>query len=48
MVIWFRIVKELGVTMTSLAKRLKLSVAAITQSVERGERLKEETSYRFP
>jgi hypothetical protein len=33
--------------MTSLAKRLKLSVAAITQSVERGERLKEEKSYHF-
>jgi putative transposase len=41
-------VRELGVSMTSLAKRLKLSVAAITQSVERGDRLKEEKSYRFP
>lgn len=41
-------VRDLGVTMTSLAKRLGLSVAAITQSVERGERLKEERSYHFP
>jgi putative transposase len=41
-------VRELGVSMTSLAKRLKLSVAAIAQSVERGERLKEEKSYHFP
>lgn len=41
-------VRDLGVSMTSLAKRVKLSVAAITQSVERGERLKEEKSYRFP
>ena len=29
-------------SMTSLAKRLKLSVVAVTQSVERGERLREE------
>ena len=35
-------VRDLGVNMTSLAKRLKLSVAAITQSVVRGKRLKEE------
>jgi len=41
-------VREMGVSMTSLAKRLKLSVAAITQSVERGERLKQENSYHFP
>ena len=41
-------VRELGVSMTLLAKRLKLSVAAITQSVERGERIKEEKSYHFP
>jgi len=41
-------VREMGVSMTSLAKRLKLSVAAITQSVERGERLKEEKYYHFP
>jgi hypothetical protein len=41
-------VRDLGVNMTSLAKRLKLSVAAITQSVERGERIKGEKSYRFP
>jgi len=40
-------VRDLGVSMTSLAKRLKLSVAAITQSVERGKRLKEEKSYHF-
>ena len=41
-------VRDLGVSMTSLAKRLKLSVAAIAQSVERGGRLKEEKAYRFP
>jgi len=41
-------VRDLGVSMTSLARRLKLSLAAITQSVERGERLKEERSYHFP
>ena len=41
-------VRDLGVSMTSLAKRLKLSVAAISQSVERGGRLKEEKAYRFP
>jgi putative transposase len=41
-------VRDLGVSMTSLAKRLKLSVAAITQSVERGERLMKERSYHFP
>jgi ribosome-binding protein aMBF1 (putative translation factor) len=40
-------VRELGMSMTSLAKRLKLSVAAITQSVERGETLKQEKSYLF-
>ena len=41
-------VRDLGVSMTSLAKRLKLSVAAITQSVERGERVMKEKSYHFP
>ena len=32
-------VRDLSVSMTSLAKRLKLSISAVTQSVERGERL---------
>jgi hypothetical protein len=41
-------VRDLGVSMTSLAKRLRLSVAAITQSVERGERFMKEKSYHFP
>ncbi|MDZ7698071.1 MAG: hypothetical protein U5R49_14525 [Deltaproteobacteria bacterium] len=41
-------VRDLGLSMTSLAKRLRLSVAAIGQSVERGERLIEENSYHFP
>jgi putative transposase len=41
-------VRDLGVSMTSLAKRLQLSVAAIAQSVERGGRLKKEKSFRFP
>ncbi|OQY15483.1 MAG: hypothetical protein B6I32_07240 [Desulfobacterium sp. 4572_20] len=31
--------RELGVTIASLAKRLKISPAAVTQSVLRGERL---------
>ena len=39
-------VRDLGVSMTSLAKRFK--VAVITKSVEWGERLKEEKSYHFP
>jgi hypothetical protein len=41
-------VRDLGMSMTSLAKRLKLSLAAISQSLERGERLKKESSYHFP
>jgi len=41
-------VRELGITMTCLAKRLKLSVSAVSQSVERGARIAEEKSYRFP
>ena len=40
--------RELGVTMTSLAKRLKISPAAVTQSVLRGERLVMENQYHFP
>ena len=40
--------RELGVTMTSLAKRLKISPAAVTQSVLRGERLVMENQYDFP
>ena len=41
-------VRELGVSMISLAKRLRISPAAVTQSVERGERLKREDNCRFP
>jgi len=33
------VARELGVTIASLAKRLKISPAAVTQSVLRGERL---------
>ena len=40
--------RDMGVGMTSSAKRLKLSVATIAQSVEQGERLNEEKSYHFP
>ena len=39
--------RELGVTMASIAKRLNLSPAAVTQSVERGERLVKENNYHF-
>jgi hypothetical protein len=39
---------DMGVNMTSLAKRLKLLVAGITQSLEPGEGLKKEKSYHFP
>ncbi len=41
-------VRELGVSMTSLAKRLNLSVSAVSQSVERGAWIAKEKSYRFP
>ncbi len=41
-------VRELGVSMASLAERLKLSPAAVTQSVVRGERLVKENHYHFP
>lgn len=40
--------RELGVTMSSLAKRLKISPAAVTQSVLRGEMLVMENQYHFP
>ncbi len=40
--------RELGVTIASLAKRLKISPAAVTQSVLRGERLVMENQYHFP
>ena len=40
--------REVGVTMSSLAKRLKISPAAVTQSVLRGERLVMENHYHFP
>ncbi len=41
-------VRELGISMASLAKRLKISPAAVTQSVVRGEKLAMENHYRFP
>jgi hypothetical protein len=40
-------VRELGVSMVSLAKRLKITPAAVTQSVARGERLAKENNYHF-
>ena len=39
--------RELGVSMASIAKILNLSPAAVTQSVERGERLVKENNYHF-
>ena len=41
-------VRELGVSMASLAEKLQLSPAAVTQSVERGQRLAIENHYNFP
>jgi REP element-mobilizing transposase RayT len=38
-------VKELGITMTSLAKRFNLSVAAISKSVVRGEKICKENRF---
>ena len=38
----------LGVTMSSLAKRLEISPGAVTQSVLRGERVVMENQYHFP
>jgi putative transposase len=40
--------RELGVTRSSLAQRLKISPAAVTQSVSRGERFVKENRYHFP
>ena len=40
-------VRELGISMASLAKRLKISPAAVTQSVARGEKLARGNRYRF-
>ena len=39
--------RELGVSMASIAKRVNLSPPAVTQSVERGERLVKENNYHF-
>jgi putative transposase len=41
-------VRELGVSMVSLAKRLGISPAAVIQSVERVEGLAGEDDYQFP
>ncbi len=41
-------VRELGVSMASLAKRLRISPATVSQSVVRGERLVKENHYHFP
>jgi len=40
-------VRELGMSMVSLAERLRISPAAVTQSVARGERLAKENNYQF-
>jgi len=40
-------VRELGVTMASLARRLGLSLPAISKSVVRGEQLAESNGYRL-
>ena len=41
-------VRELGVSMASLSKRLNISPSAVTQSVARGEKLVKEDYYQFP
>ena len=41
-------VRELGVSMASMAKRLGISSSAVMQSVARGEKLVKENSYHFP
>jgi chromosomal replication initiation ATPase DnaA len=41
-------VRGLGKSMTDLSKRLNLSPATVTQSVERGEKIVEENHYHFP
>jgi putative transposase len=41
-------VRELGVSMASLSKRLNISPAAVTQSVARGEKLVNKDYYHFP
>ena len=40
--------RELGVSMSSLAIRFKITPSAVTQSVERGERFVRENNYHFP
>ena len=41
-------VRELGVSMASVARRLGISSSAVMQSVTRGENLVKENSYHFP
>jgi putative transposase len=41
-------VRELGMSMASMAKRLGISSTAVMQSVARGEKLVKENSYHFP
>ncbi|MEW6669163.1 MAG: transposase, partial [Thermodesulfobacteriota bacterium] len=38
-------VRELGISMSELARRLRLSLAGVSQSVRRGERIADETGY---
>jgi putative transposase len=40
-------VRELGISMANLSKRLNLSPSAVTQSVERGEKIIKENHYHF-
>ena len=41
-------VRELGVSMASMASRFGISSSAVMQSVARGEKLVKENSYHFP
>jgi predicted transcriptional regulator len=43
----FWAVRELELSMTSLAKRLGISTAAVSKSVRRGAAIAEENSYTF-
>jgi len=41
----YRVAKELGITMPSLARKLKISVPAVSKSAMRGEKLAKDRKY---
>ena len=43
----FWAVRELGISMTELAKRLNLSLSGVSQSVKRGEKIAEINGYEL-